>query len=120
MRLIKTIGDAAMLVSPHNDRLLEAALDLLDAAEAEGEAFPALHAGLARGPALARGGDWYGRPVNLASRITSFARPGTVVAAEEVKETAEGDYDWSFAGKRRFKGIDEQVAVFRVRRRREE
>ena len=32
-----------------------------------------------RGQALGRGGDWYGRPVNLAARITSFARPDSVV-----------------------------------------
>lgn len=66
VRLIKTIGDAAMLTSLEPEPLLDAALNLLDAAEAEGENFPQLRAGIAIGPALSRAGDWFGRPVNLA------------------------------------------------------
>ena len=115
-RLVKTIGDAAMLVSRESEPLLAAALDLVEAADTEGEGFPQLRAGLAHGPALARSGDWYGRPVNLASRITDFALPGSVVAAKEVREETNGDYAWSFAGKRRFKNVRGDVTVFRVRR----
>lgn len=115
VRLIKMIGDAAMLVSPDNDALLDAALDLVERAEAEGEGFPALRAGLARGAALARGGDWYGRPVNLASRITGIAYPGSVLVSQEVHDRAGGEYRWSFAGERRLKGIDGRVRLFRVR-----
>ena len=40
MRLVKTIGDAAMLASTEPEPLLDAALALLDAADAEGEDFP--------------------------------------------------------------------------------
>jgi adenylate cyclase len=115
-RLVKTIGDAAMLVSRDPQQLVATALDLVEAAEAEGEGFPLLRAGVARGPALTRGGDWYGRPVNLASRITDFARPGSVVATKDVRDATDGDYDWSFAGKRRFKNVRGDVTVFRVRR----
>ena len=57
VRLVKTIGDAAMLVSPDTDALLGAALALVDAAEDEGEGFPLLKAGVARGEAIARAGD---------------------------------------------------------------
>jgi adenylate cyclase len=116
VRLVKTIGDAAMLVSPENDPLLDTALDLVETAEDEGEGFPALHAGVARGEALTRAGDWYGAPVNLASRLTDFALPSSVVAAEAVRDVAARDYRWSFAGKRRFKGVKGEIAVFRVRR----
>jgi adenylate cyclase len=119
VRLVKMIGDAAMLVSPDNDALVDAALDLVARSEAEGEGFPPLRAGLARGPALARGGDWYGRPVNLASRITAIAYPGSVLVSEEVKEAASNGYRWSFAGERRLKGIDSGVKLFRARRRRD-
>jgi adenylate cyclase len=116
VRLVKMIGDAAMLVSRETDPLLEAALGLVDAADAEGDVFPQLRAGVTTGEALGRAGDWYGRPVNLASRITSFARPGSVVAAKEVRDAAGDGYSWSFAGKRRFKGVRGEVAVYRVRR----
>ena len=74
------LGDAAMLVSPDNDALLDAAIALIEAAEVEGQGFPSLRAGVARGAALSRAGDWYGRPVNLASRITDIAYPGSVLA----------------------------------------
>jgi adenylate cyclase len=117
VRLVKLIGDAAMLVGPEPEPVVEAALELVEAAQQEGEDFPLLRAGVARGPALPRGGDWYGRPVNLASRITGVARPGSVLADEEVHEALEDAYSWSFAGERRLKGIDARVKLYRCRPR---
>jgi adenylate cyclase len=116
VRLVKLIGDAAMLVSPDTDPLLDAALSLVDAGEDEGEEFPLLRAGVARGRALPRGGDWYGRPVNMASRITSVAYPTSVLCAAEVRDSAEREYRWSAAGSRRLKGIREPVRLYRARR----
>jgi adenylate cyclase len=115
VRLVKMIGDAAMLVSPDNDALLDAALRLVDSADEEGEGFPPLRAGLARGAALSRAGDWYGSPVNLASRITAIAYPGSVLASPAVHDAAGDGYRWSFAGARPLKGIKGQVELFRVR-----
>jgi adenylate cyclase len=117
VRFVKTIGDAAMLVSYRTDPVLKAMLRLVEAAEGEGEQFPALRAGVARGEALRRGGDWYGRPVNLASRITSKARPGSVLASGDVKDSADEDYDWSFAHRRRIRGLSTPVPLYRVRPR---
>jgi adenylate cyclase len=116
VRLVKTIGDAVLLVSPDVDALIDAALALVDAAEGEGEDFPQLRAGMARGPALNRAGDWYGRPVNLASRVTAIARPGSVLCDQAVRDTAAGDWRWSFAGERRVRNVREPVKVHRVRR----
>jgi adenylate cyclase len=117
VRLVKTIGDAVMLVSPRDvDPLLETALCLLERSDQEGEEFPQLRVGITGGEALGRDGDWYGRPVNLASRVTAFARPGSILATNEVCEQARGDYRWSRAGVRRFKGIKEPVGLMRLRR----
>jgi adenylate cyclase len=116
VRLVKTIGDAAMLASSDSEPLLQAALDLVDAADAEGEEFPQLRAGAALGLALPRAGDWFGRPVNLASRITAIARPGSVLVEQEVRESAGDAYAWSFAGERRLRGIRGSVPLFRARR----
>src|SRR4051795_4388321 len=117
VRLVKTIGDAVMLVCPDAPAMVEAALDLVEAADAEGEDFPQLRAGVAVGPALSRGGDWYGRPVNLASRITGRARPGSVLPTQEVRDAAgEDGLRWSFAGEKRLKGVREPVPLFRARR----
>jgi adenylate cyclase len=115
VRLVKTIGDAAMLASAEAEPLLDAALKLLDAADAEGEDFPQLRAGAACGPAVPRAGDWFGRPVNLASRITQVARPGSLLAERELRESAPETYRWSFAGERRLRGIREPVRLFRAR-----
>ncbi|MDQ2939193.1 MAG: adenylate/guanylate cyclase domain-containing protein [Actinomycetota bacterium] len=116
VRLVKMIGDAAMLVSTEPESLGEAALSLAEAADAEGEAFPQLRVGVAHGPAIGRGGDFYGPPVNLASRITAVARPGSLLASEEAKEAMGGRFHYSFAGERHMKGISGQVRLFRVRR----
>jgi adenylate cyclase len=115
VRLIKTIGDAVMLTSPQPQALVETGLSLLDAAEAEGEDFPQLHVGAAFGPALSRAGDWFGRPVNVASRITRVARPGSLLAEREVRESAPDAFRWSYAGERRLRGLLEPVPLFRAR-----
>lgn len=114
--LVKTIGDAVMLVAPEADPMLDAALGLLESADAEGDDFPGLRAGIAAGEALRRAGDWYGSPVNIASRVTARARRGSVLVTAEVREAARGDYDWSDAGRKRLRGVTGDVSVFRVRR----
>lgn len=118
VRLVKTIGDAVMLVSPDPDALLDGALELVAAADAEGEEFPRLRAGLATGQVLGRAGDWYGSPVNLASRITGVARAGTVVAAGATRDATAAEpvrWQWSQLPNRRLRGVDHTVPLFRVR-----
>jgi adenylate cyclase len=118
VRLVKMIGDAAMFASRESQPLLEAVIQLVESAGSE--QVPSLRAGVARGQALGRGGDYYGRPVNLAARITNFARPDSVLVDQAVKdslaETNGRPFDFSFAGKRHFKGIQGEVPVHRVRR----
>lgn len=114
VRVVKTIGDAAMLAAPEAGPLLDSVLALVERSRDDDER-PLLRGGVAAGEALPRAGDWYGRPVNLASRLTSFARRGSVVAAREVHDAAGDGYDWSFAGSRRFKGVSGEVDVYRVR-----
>ena len=115
VRLVKTIGDAVMFVSSEPAPMLRAALALIAAAEAEGDEFPWLRAGLSCGSVLPQSGDYYGRPVNLASRITGVARPGSVVVDAAVKEAAGEGFAYTFIGERRLKGIDSGVKLFRAR-----
>jgi adenylate cyclase len=115
VRLVKTIGDAAMLVSTEAEAMTAAALRLVDASEQEGEEFPRLRAGVARGPALVQTGDYYGRPVNLASRITGVAKPGSVLVDKAAKVAAPEGFEYSFAGERRLKGFDARFKLYRVR-----
>ena len=116
VRLVKTIGDAAMLTAPEPGELLDVVLDLVAAADGEGEDFPQLRAGVASGEALSRAGDWYGRPVNLASRLTAIARPGSVLATREVRDAVREEYQWSAAGRRKIKGVEGQLSLYRARR----
>lgn len=101
---IKTIGDAVLVEVVDTDNN-----------------FPRLRAGVASGMAVSRAGDWFGSPVNVASRVTGVARPGAVLVADSVRE-ALGDapeadgFQWSFAGPRRLRGIRGDVRLFRVRR----
>jgi adenylate cyclase len=116
VHFVKTIGDAVMLVSPDAEKLLNNVLDLMEAAGAV--QFPQLRAGIASGLAVTRAGDWYGSPVNLASRVTGVAPPSGVLVAESVR-TAIGDVPgivWSFSKSRHLRGVRGEVRLFRASR----
>ena len=114
VRLVKTIGDAAMFVSPDPGALVSVALSLLEAVQAAD--LPSLRAGVASGAALQRAGDYYGHAVNLASRVTGVARPGSVLCTQEVHDAAPDQFDWSFARKQKLKGMSDPVPLYRARR----
>jgi adenylate cyclase len=115
VRLVKTIGDAAMLVSRDAEAAVETALELVRRSGEAGDDFPELRSGVAHGTALERAGDWYGSPVNTASRVTGVARPGSVLCTFEAREAAGDGFRWSPAGRRRLKGVREPVRLFRAR-----
>lgn len=115
VRLVKMIGDAAMFVAPAAAPVVAAALRLVESVDAEGEAFPAVRAGCATGSALNSGGDWFGQPVNLASRVTSVARPGSVLVTDETREAAGDGFAWSRAGRHRIRGVEGLVGLHRAR-----
>jgi adenylate cyclase len=115
VRLVKTIGDAAMLVSTEPEPLVRAALELVAQTERRAEGMPPLRVGIASGEAIAQSGDWLGAPVNLASRVTDVARPASVLATKPVRDALGEAFAWSDAGRRRFKGVRDEVRLFRVR-----
>jgi adenylate cyclase len=114
VRLVKTIGDAAMLAAPEAAPVVDAVTSLVERSRESNER-PLLRGGIASGEALQRSGDWYGRPVNLASRLTALARRGSVVTSKEVHDAVSDGYAWSFAGSHRLKGVRGEVEVYRVR-----
>jgi adenylate cyclase len=114
VRFVKTIGDAAMFASTEPAPLLEAMCRLID--DGEKQSLPSMRVGLAYGSALPRAGDWYGRPVNLASRITASGQPGSIVAAEEVRRRADSAGSWIPVGEATLKGIDRPVPLYRLER----
>src|SRR6516164_2969598 len=117
VRFIKTIGDAVMFVCPDPRPMLDVVLKLVEVVDTDND-FPRLRAGVASGMAVSRAGDWFGSPVNVASRVTGVARPGTVLVADSVWDDVgdTGEFHGSFAGPRRLKGIKSEVRLFRIRR----
>jgi adenylate cyclase len=112
--LVKLIADAAMLVSADAEALVAALWALVGAAAAD-PALPAARAGAAAGVAVPLGGDWYGRPVDLALCITAVAEPGTVVADPLLARRTADAAAWVPAGVKRLAGIAQPVALHRLR-----
>lgn len=116
VRLVKMIGDAAMFTCPEPAALAGTVLDLLEAVAEREDEFPPVRAGLAWGDVVARAGDFYGRPVNLASRLTGAARPGSLLVSAEDVTPLDGAFRLSDAGHKRLKGIHGAVRAYRCRR----
>ena len=114
VRLVKTIGDAVMLVSTQARPLVELLLELVEVVEAD-EQMPRLRAGATWGLAYPRFGDWYGGTVNLASRVAGRARPGSVLVTTPLRDALGDDFEHSRAGLKRLKNVGEPVEVWRVR-----
>ena len=88
-QIVKTIGDEVLFVADRPEDSAEIALSLLDAAEQD-ETLPPLRVGVAAGPVVSRLGDVFGQTVNIASRLTSLARPGSVLVDEGMAQALEG------------------------------
>jgi adenylate cyclase len=89
-RVVKTVGDEVMFTVDEPAAGAEIALRLLEAVEAD-DTLPGLRVGLGCGTVLARLGDVYGEPVNIASRLTSLARPDSVLVDREMAAALEDD-----------------------------
>jgi adenylate cyclase len=83
-RVVKTVGDGVLFTAVSAVDAVEIALDLPEAWDAEDR--PQLRVGAAYGQVLTRLGDIYSSVVNLASRLTSLARPGTVLVDRALAE----------------------------------
>ena len=85
-RVIKNIGDEVLLVADDVATAAEIALDMLRRGDDPDDRFPAVRAGVAYGDVVLRLGDVLGPTVNIAARLTSLARPGTVLVDERAHE----------------------------------
>jgi adenylate cyclase len=81
-RVVKTVGDGVLFTAGTAVEAVEIGLELPEAWAAEDR--PPLRTGMAYGRVLTRLGDVYSPVVNLASRLTSIARPGTVLVDLEL------------------------------------
>ncbi|HSF37682.1 MAG TPA: adenylate/guanylate cyclase domain-containing protein [Nocardioides sp.] len=102
-QVIKTIGDEVLFTVADPAAAVEVALALTARGADEDDPFPAVRAGIAHGSVVRRLGDVFGSTVNAASRLTSAARPGSVLVdagAHEALATDDED-GWRFRRARR-------------------
>jgi adenylate cyclase len=113
-RVVKLIGDEAMLAFPTADQAAQGTIELIDACAA-GD-LPSARAGLSFGQVLARGGDYFGRAVNLASRLVDVAPPDTVLVDDAFREAVGSIVRLVIEPqkRKRLKGMG-TVEVFRLR-----
>ncbi len=90
-RLIKTIGDEVLFVTDKAQAAAEVALNATELGASEDDEFPMVRAGLAFGPVVSRLGDVFGPTVNISSRLTSVARPGSVLIDRGAYEALTDD-----------------------------
>ncbi|HEY0404002.1 MAG TPA: adenylate/guanylate cyclase domain-containing protein [Blastococcus sp.] len=83
-RVVKTVGDGVLFTAASAVAAVDIGLDLPEAWDADDR--PPLRVGAAYGRVLTRLGDVYSPVVNLASRLTSLARPGTVLVDRELAQ----------------------------------
>ena len=92
-RIIKTIGDEILYGADDPAAAAEIALLLTERGEDPDDPFPSVRAALAYGEVVSRLGDVFGPVVNIASRLTSLARPGTVLVDHHAYEVLSGELD---------------------------
>ncbi|HVE76047.1 MAG TPA: adenylate/guanylate cyclase domain-containing protein [Actinomycetota bacterium] len=114
VRLVKSLGDAVMFVAPDADSTLRAAVAIIDRVQQHDD-LPKVRAGLDFGGVVTVGGDYFGRPVNVASRITGYARAGSIMFSEGFREALTEEYDVVRLGPRRLKNLG-LVSLYRLRK----
>jgi adenylate cyclase len=89
-RLVKTVGDEVLFVADLPERAALIGLELAETM-AEDPVLPDVRVGIATGTVLSRMGDVFGRTVNLASRLTALAHPGTVLVDRGTADALAGN-----------------------------
>jgi len=114
-RLVKTIGDAVMIVTSDPRLGLQIALDLLHAIESEPQ-FPGVRIGVHHGPVVERNGDVFGATVNVAARLTAHASVGQLLTSDTIASllTELGHLTTVALGPTLLKNVAEPVDIYWV------
>jgi adenylate cyclase len=114
-RVIKTIGDEAMVVGSDPAALTDWAVGFQ---RLQGER-PLPRIGVHYGNALYREGDYYGRDVNIASRVAARSAGGEVLVTRPVVEHAGAHLEFELIAEVRLKGFSDSTEIFIARQREE-
>jgi adenylate cyclase len=116
---VKPLGDGLMLRADDPCRAIHLGVRIVDEVGAS-PLLPPVRVGMHHGPAVQRGGDWYGGTVNVASRLCSAAAGGEVLVSDSTHAAAGRVRGIAF-GERRMhwlRNVAEPVAVLPARSRR--
>jgi adenylate cyclase len=110
---VKAIGDGLMLRCDEPQAAIRLALQLVDDLDDE-PGVPPVRVGIHTGPAVANGGDWYGRTVNVAARLCSVAPGGEVMVSEATRSAAGGisGVDWGKRELHWLRNVSEPVGTY--------
>lgn len=110
--IVKTIGDEVMVRTDNAGDALELGCRIVDRLATHGS--PPVRVGIHSGPAVEVKGDWFGASVNLASRVSSVARPGEVLVTQATRDLLEPERAQSLTvrGERYFKHVQRPVFVY--------
>jgi adenylate cyclase len=112
---VKWLGDGVMVWFREPARAVLAAMGLVEQLPQAG--LPAAHVGVAAGPVVVQGGDYFGRTVNLAARIAAYASAGRVLVSERVAEAAPPEgVTFVELGQVQLEGIAQPVRLLEARR----
>jgi adenylate cyclase len=115
-RVIKTIGDEVMIVGSDPTALTEWAVGFQRLHDER----PLPRIGMHYGVALYRDGDYYGRDINIASRVAARSAGGEVLVTRPVVEQGGPYLDFERIGEVRLKGFNESTEIFLAQQREEE
>jgi class 3 adenylate cyclase len=111
---VKWLGDGVMVWFRESAGAVRSALGMV--AALPGSGLPPAHVGVAAGPVVVQGGDYFGRTVNLAARLAARAGPGQVLVSDRVAESAApAGGRFVEVGRLRFAGIARPVRVLEAR-----
>ncbi len=111
---VKWLGDGVMVHYQDPAGAVRSALHLVEELPQAG--LPPAHVGVAAGPVVVQGGDYFGRTVNLAARIAARAGAGQVLVSDSVVESVSPTgVSFVERGRLRFKGIARPVRVLEAR-----
>jgi adenylate cyclase len=113
---VKWLGDGVMFLFPDPSQGVLAALDMVEGVASHG--LPPAHVGMHAGPVVFQEGDYFGRTVNIASRIAEYARPGEVLVSQEVVEAASATpVTFMEVGHVELRGVSDALRLHAARRR---
>ena len=114
-RLVERTGDEVLIASNNVQSVVETAILLRKTIESESH-FPCVHAGIHAGSALEKDGHYFGKALNLTSRIAAHARGGEILCTEKIVTAVKPivNVKYQSLGQIQFKNISDPVSLYEI------